>query len=125
MTTQWFKDVIPNEETFVRAGIVDEIDPVKRKFYSNKMYNIVKKSGYIVELRESGELPIIDIFIKFTPMIKYTAVIWIHPKGGGDDFIIDAEIIAPNLKGAKNEVKKILKKNNSHVFNDYSISEKK
>ena len=127
MVTQWFRNKVPNEMEFTHVGTVDESDAVKRKFYLTKMVGQVKKAGYEVKTVETdNHIPkrtVIDIFIKVPSQKIFKIEIWVHPKNGGDDYKLFGTIKCKDKKACEKEVQRILKKEGSHIFNDYCIEE--
>ena len=53
----------------------------------------------------------------------FEAVAWVHPDGGGDDYIVDVQLAQDSLADAKREVEKALKKRHSAILDDYTIKE--
>jgi hypothetical protein len=56
---------------------------------------------------------------KKTKVFKFEA--WVHPKKGGDDYMITGRFEAPSMKSAKEVMKSLLKKKDSALLDDYQI----
>lgn len=113
---------------YVLLGIIETADKVERKFYLTKMTGMLKKKGFEIDIREFTNAvtgnPEINIYARSPqpkPMQKYTAVAWVHPEGGGDDYCLDCKITAENDKECEKEIRRILKRRRSHVLDDYTF----
>ena len=54
--------------------------------------------------------------------MKYNFVAWVHPKTGKDDYYIKGHILCEKQETAYRHIKKILKKENSAILDDFTIS---
>lgn len=130
MATQWFPKTKISDKAPTNIGLVDEKDPVKRKFYLTKMLGQLKAKypDLTVTTVESEDpmrkIPLIHIFVqapKQPELKKFKFLAWIHPRGGGDDYEIEGTTKAENEDEAKKQIEKYLKRKGSHVTNDYCL----
>ena len=124
---QFFKKKITNKQ-WVMIGTVDYDDPIKEKFYVNKMIGILESKDLLAKSRvvkaASHHHGYIEILTKAKSLNHYEGTAWVHPRGGGDDYSVRIKTQAENLTVAKKQVREhLLKKfhTNPNQVNDFTL----
>ena len=110
---QFLKKKITNKQ-WVMIGTVDYDDPVKRKFYVDKMIGILENRDLLAKSRYVKAAPnrhgYTEILTKAKTLNHYEGTAWIHPRGGGDDYPIHVKTQAETLEVAKKQTREHLLK---------------
>lgn len=108
---QWLKKRI-NYNTYVVVGTVDYADKVKRKFYVDAMVAKIKKDGHMAKTRVVPPTQhyhgYVEILAKQKPLLYFSGIAWVHPRGGGDDYQVRVKTRAENLTEAKKQIREHL-----------------